>query len=65
MSWVGKAEDHASAHHTYEQGNDTHNYRAPVQLKYNGKTYDKFLTNVPVSHVGKNIITSFPAKACK
>lgn len=47
------------------QGNDTHNYCAPVQLKYNGKTYDKFLTNVPVSHVGKNIITSFPAKACR
>jgi len=33
-------------------------------LKYNGKTYDTFKTNVPVSYGGKNVITSFPAKKC-
>lgn len=46
------------------QANDTYNYCAPVQLKYKGKTYDSFKTNVPVSHGGKNVITSFPAKKC-
>ncbi len=47
------------------QANDTHNYCAPVQLKYNGKTYDTFKTTVPVTHVGKNVITSAPVKKCK
>lgn len=44
---------------------DTYNYCAPVKLKYKGKTYDTFKTNVPVSFKGKNIITSYPAKKCE
>jgi hypothetical protein len=47
------------------QANDTYAYCGPVELKYNGKVYDKFKTIVPVSHKGKNIITSFTSKKCK
>lgn len=46
-------------------GQDTYGYCAPVELKYNGKIYDRFKTVAPVSHQGKNVITSSPVKKCK
>ncbi|WP_209324558.1 hypothetical protein [Brevibacterium renqingii] len=45
------------------QANDTYAYCAPVELKHNGKVFDRF--KVPVSHKGKNIITSFTSSKCK
>lgn len=47
------------------QANDTYAYCAPVELKHNGKVYDRFKVIVPVSHKGKNIITSFTSSKCK
>lgn len=44
------------------QANDTYRYCTPVELEYNGKVYDRFNAVAPVSHKGKNIITSFTSK---
>lgn len=47
------------------KANDTYSYCGPIELKFNGKVCDKFKTIVPVSHKGKDIITSFTSKKCK
>lgn len=46
------------------QANDTYAYCAPIELRYNNKVYDRFFTKSPVSHSGKNVITSYPTKRC-
>ncbi|WP_141738880.1 hypothetical protein [Brevibacterium sp. HMSC22B09] len=46
------------------QANDTYAYCAPIELRYNGKVYDRFAVKAPVSHGGKNVITSYPTKKC-
>ncbi|UVI34600.1 hypothetical protein [Brevibacterium spongiae] len=46
------------------QPSDNYLYCAPVELKYNGKVYDRFKTKVPVRHKGQILMSSYPGEKC-